>query len=231
MGFIQDIDCGDNVFSDPWEGDMFESRTVRATTPPRGDIRERILDEASRQFGDRGFGATIEQIATEVGIRKSSLLYHFGSKEELREQAIARMMLRWQHEIPRLLTRGETGEDRFTTVITAVIDFFLSDPSRARLCVREAMDRPEHYGETTRRHLRPHLKLITDYIRWGQTGGGIHEDVDPELWVIIVLREIICMVAFAPVAQAMTGETAEELTRRQRDEFVRMARRSLLQSS
>ena len=141
------------------------------------------------------------------------------------------MMLRWQAEIPLLLTRAETGEDRFTTVITAVIDFFAADPSRARLCVREAMDRPEHYGETTRHHLRPHLKLITDYIRWGQSGSVIHGDVDPEIWVIIVLREIICMVAFAPVAQAMTGSTADDLTRRQRDEFVRIARRSLLRSA
>lgn len=210
---------------------MFENRSGRPSPKPTGDIRERILDEACRQFGDRGFGTPIERIASSVGIRKSSLLYHFGSKEELRERAVSRMMLRWQHEIPRLLTRGETGEDRFSTVITAVIDFFLADPSRARLCVREAMDRPEHYGETTRHHLRPHLKLITDYIRWGQTGGAIHDDVDPELWVIIVLREIICMVAFAPVAQSMTGTSAEELARRQRDEFVRMARRSLLQQA
>ncbi len=210
---------------------MFENRTARASVKPRGDIRERILDEACRQFGDRGFNTPIERIATAVGIRKSSLLYHFRTKEDLREQAVSRMMRRWQEEIPRLLTRAETGEDRFTAVITAVIDFFLADPARARLCVREAIDRPEHYGETTRHHLRPHLQLIGDYIRWGQTGKLIHDDVDPELWVIIVLREIICMVAFAPVAQAMTGETADDLARRQRDEFVRMARRSLLRDT
>ena len=209
---------------------MFEPRKRRPSAKPTGDIRDRILEEASRQFGDRGFGTPIERIATAVGIRKSSLLYHFRTKEELREQVVSRMMLRWQAEIPRLLTHGETGEDRFSTVITAVIDFFLADPSRARLCVREAMERPEHYGETTRHHLRPHLKLITDYIRWGQSGGAIHTDVDPEIWVIIVLREIICMVAFAPVAQFMTGTTPENLARRQRDEFVRIARRSLLQS-
>lgn len=196
---------------------------------PRGAVRDRILDEASHLFGDRGYGSTsIDAIAYRVGIRKSSLLYHFPSKANLREEVIRRLIVRWKEVIPRLLTAGSSGEDRFAVTIGAVMEYFIADPMRARLCVREAMEHPETLHTLVREHLRPYLGLITDYIRWGQKDHSVHADVDPEAWVIHVLMLIISMVAFAPVTEGMAVLPAEECMERQKAELVRMARRALL---
>jgi AcrR family transcriptional regulator len=46
--------------------------------------RERILSVALDRFGTRGFGATsLDEIASEVGVRKQTVLYWFPSKDDL----------------------------------------------------------------------------------------------------------------------------------------------------
>lgn len=196
-------------------------------TPPE-DMRQRILEEATRRFGDHGFGETsIDSIADAVGIRKPSLLYHFQSKEKLREEVVQNMMERWKEDLPRLLTTATGGHDRFESMITAVIDFYQEDPTRARLSVREAMDRPDSLKKLLQQHLQPWIALITDYIRWGKKTGICRPDVDPEAYVIHVLLMIISMTAFTPVAEAIASTTAKKSLARQKAELIRLAREGL----
>ncbi len=193
------------------------------------DVRERILVETARQFGEKGFANTsIDAIAYAVGIRKSSLLYHFRTKEILREAVMRRMLEVWKEEIPRLLTSSSDGEDRFEATIEAVIDFFVSNPNRARLCVRESMERPEQFRALLLENLGPYLALVTDYIRWGQRDHIAHEDVDPEAWLNHVLNMIVAMVAFSPVSSAFPDAEYEAALGRQKTEMIRMTRVALL---
>jgi TetR/AcrR family transcriptional regulator len=192
------------------------------------DMRARILEEATRRFGDHGFGETsIDSIAAAVGIRKPSLLYHFSTKEKLRQEVVQNMMERWKEDLPRLLTAASGGHDRFESMITAVIDFYLDDPTRARLSVREAMDRPDSLKKLLKEHLQPWIALITDYIRWGKKTGICREDVDPEAYVIHVLLLAISMTAFTPVAEAIANTSPKKSLVRQKKELVRMAREGL----
>ena len=192
------------------------------------EMRARILAEATRLFGLKGYGETsLVAVADAVGIRKPSLLYHYGSKEELREAVVQQMMEMWKEEIPRLLTVAAPAQDRFTATITAVVSFFVEDPNRARLCVREAMDRPEPLQALIRVHLRPWLVLMADYIRLGKKGGDIRSGVDSEAYVVHVLLLIISMVAFAPVGSAISDTPQPESVERQTRELVRIARDAL----
>jgi AcrR family transcriptional regulator len=48
-----------------------------------------LLESALRQFAAVGFdGASLQHIATDAGLSKSSVLYHFGSKEALLDAAL-----------------------------------------------------------------------------------------------------------------------------------------------
>lgn len=200
-----------------------------AATKSTSDVRERILVETARQFGEKGYSNTsIDAIAYAVGIRKSSLLYHFRTKELLREAVMRRMLAVWKEEIPRLLTSSSDGEDRFESTIEAVVDFFVSNPNRARLCVRESLERPTEFRALIVEHLGPYLALVTDYIRWGQRDHIAHEDVDPEAWLNHVLNMIVAMVAFSPVSSAFPDGAADVSLERQKSELVRMTRMALL---
>ena len=53
---------------------------------PRTSTRDRILTEASRLFGERGYdGTSTRQIADAVGIKQPSLFHHFASKQAIME--------------------------------------------------------------------------------------------------------------------------------------------------
>ncbi|HEY1566924.1 MAG TPA: helix-turn-helix domain-containing protein, partial [Solirubrobacteraceae bacterium] len=64
-----------------------------ATTTPKTETgtRTRILDTAERLVQTRGFnGFSYADVATELGVTKASLHYHFPGKAELGEALIAR---------------------------------------------------------------------------------------------------------------------------------------------
>jgi TetR/AcrR family transcriptional regulator len=200
---------------------------ARTTSP---DISERILDAATRLFAARGFeGASLQDVADAVGIRKPSLLYHVSSKDALRLRVLEGVLARWNDVLPRLLKAAATGSDQFDAVVTETVHFFAADPDRARLLVREALDRPEEMVELIRSHVAPWVAIVCDYIRKGQEQGRIYPDVDPEAYVAQVINLVISGVAtfhcIGVVAPAVAPE--RRMPDRHIDELLRVAKTSL----
>jgi AcrR family transcriptional regulator len=77
--------------------------------PRRADTRERLLDAASavvRRDGPQAL--TLEAVATEAGVSKGGLLYHFRSKRELLDAMLLGWLEEFGHEID-----AATGEGSF----------------------------------------------------------------------------------------------------------------------
>jgi AcrR family transcriptional regulator len=190
------------------------------------DIRRRILTVASRLFAARGFdGTSLQDVAAAVGIRKPSLLHHFPSKEELRLGVLGEMLAHWNEALPRLLLAA-SGEDRFERVMRELCAFFRADPDRARLLVRETLDRPKEVRALLARSVRPWLRAVAGFIRKGQRGGEHFPEVDPEAYVLNVLRLVIVAAATAETFGPALG-CRGAATERQLRELERMARQSL----
>lgn len=68
---------------------------VAPRTVEQGEsTRRRILDAAVIEFGRRGYrGCTLEEIAALAGVKRSTILHHFGSKENLLTQTLAELYL------------------------------------------------------------------------------------------------------------------------------------------
>ena len=162
------------------------------------DVRTEILKESQRLFAAKGFdGTSLKDIADAVGIRKPSLLYHFASKEKLRLAVLDQVLERWNEVLPRLLMAAAGGEHRFESVIRETVGFFTADPDRARLLVREILDRPEDMRRRIETHVRPWIGVVADYIRKGQQHGEIFEQVDPEAYILQVINLVVSGVASA----------------------------------
>lgn len=194
------------------------------------DVRTHILKVATRRFARQGFDSTsLQEIADEVGVKKPSLLHHFPSKNELLRGVLDVLFEHWTGVLPRLLEAVTSGRARFFEAITEeLISFFSEDPDRARLVVRELLDRPQQMQARFAQTLIPWVTLIADYIRKGQQSGHVPESVDPEAYILHVLTLTVSAIAALPVmGQALPGSSKEEVAARQLRELSRIARASL----
>jgi len=176
------------------------------TAEKSGDVAERILEEATRLFAEQGFNGTpVQEIADAVGVRKSSLLYHYASKEELRLAVLRKMVEHWNQALPTLLAAATSGQGQFDALVEALVGFFTADPFRARLLVREVLDRPEPMRAMMKDHVGPWVRIVADYIRRGQEAGRLHRDVEPEAYVV----EMIVLMVTTVAARDCVGSAAK----------------------
>lgn len=192
------------------------------------DVKTRILREATRLFAASGFdGTSIQAVAEAAGIRRPTLIYHFGSKDQLRQAVLDSVLARWKGDLPAMMSAatGGTG-DRLDTAMSAMMSFFREDRSRARLLVREMLDRPQEVRGLLETHLQPWTALLTDVIRRGQASGNFQAGVDPGSYIIQIITMALGTIATGDVAVAlMSGEPND--TEPLMDELVRIARLSL----
>ncbi len=194
------------------------------------DVRSRLLREATRLFAAKGFeGTSLKDISEAVGIRKPSLLYHFPSKDLLRQSVLEQMLARWNEVLPNLLRAATSGVGQFDAVVEETVGFFVEDPDRARLLVREALDRPAHISRLIGEYVRPWAIIVCNYIRKGQQQGRVHADVDPESYVAQIINLMISSIATFQCVGDVTGpglSPQQRLSRHIR-ELCRVAKSSL----
>ncbi len=192
-------------------------------------MREQILAAATRLFAAQGFdGTSLAAIAEAVGIRKPSLLYHFKSKDELRREVLERMLAHWNEALPRLLAAATSGQDQFSAIVGEMVAFFTADSDRARLIVREVLDRPDEMRALLESRVRPWVELVCDYIRKGQAQGRLHAEADPEAYCVQVINLVIASVATHDCIGALfAGGSGRDPARRNTDEMLRVARDAL----
>jgi AcrR family transcriptional regulator len=192
-----------------------------AAAAPTAPTEEQILAAATRLFAARGVEATsLQDVADAVGIRKQSLLYHFAGKEALRRSVLEALLTRWNHVLPRLLLAA-TGEGQFDAVVSETIGFFAADPDRARLLLREVLDRPDEVRALLHTHIAPWVAVVCGYIRKGVARGAIAPGVDPEPYVLSVINLILSSIATGDCFGRMADR------RRQLAEILRIAKASL----
>jgi AcrR family transcriptional regulator len=189
------------------------------------DVRTQILTTATRLFARRGFdGTSLSAIAEEVGIRKPSLLYHFPSKDALRRSVLDELSRHWGEVLPRVLSTISSGHGRFDALARELIHFFEADPDRARLVIRELMDRPDEMKAQLTEAVAPFIALLTDYIERGKKEGLVRPDVDPAKYLVHVITLVLTGMAARPVLSALAGDEDDESFD---EELLRIARTSL----
>jgi TetR/AcrR family transcriptional regulator len=194
---------------------------------PPNDVRSRILNAATRLFAERGFGSTaIQAVADRVGVTKPTLIYHFGSKDDLRKAVLDGLFTHWRNELPLLMTAAASGGPRIEALLRALFQFFLDDRLRAQLVMREMIDAPDEMRTALRAQMQPLMSLITQAIRDGQAAGTLRRDVDPEAWVLVVVTAAIGVLAAGDRTNALLAP--EPTIEAQLDELIRTARTSLL---
>lgn len=190
-------------------------------------VRTRILREATRRFAAEGYSAvSIQEIAEAAGVTRPTLVYHFGSKDGLRDAVLTAVLGHWQAELPRLMAAATKGGPRLDALLDALFGFFREEPALARLVLREMLDRPEDMSARLRTQLQPWTALLLEAMRMGRAAGMLRADADPEAYVVLVIATAIGVVAIGQHAGALVSP--EPTVDAQVRELVRIARTALL---
>jgi AcrR family transcriptional regulator len=168
---------------------------------------ELIREAAMRLFAHRGYEATtLQAVAEVVGISKQAILHHFRSKEELHDAVLRQLIDHWNRTLPQLLVTASATKNRFDAVFSETVAFFRRDPDRARLVLRELLDRPEATRKLLGEVISPWFQAIAGYMRIGQERGVHRADLDPEAYLLMIFQLAMMGVATTDVMGAILGE-------------------------
>jgi TetR/AcrR family transcriptional regulator len=153
-----------------------------ANRPETDPVQKRARAAAVRLFSRHGFeGTSVQAIADEVGTSKQALLYHFSSKEGLRQAAIDEMVETWRTVLPRFLAALTRKQAPFEEALSEILEFFRAEPAYARFLMQELLSGAHHPGITD---VSTWLGFAGAYIKQAQSEGLVAAEVDAEAWVV-----------------------------------------------
>jgi AcrR family transcriptional regulator len=125
--------------------------------------RDQFIAVAEKLFARRGFyGASIADIARELGLTKQALLHHFGSKERLYGDVLQRIS---DELLANSMAIAEAEPDpalRLEELVVAQYRQQMADQDRARLIMRELLDNDQRAAKAASWYMRPYLQALVD---------------------------------------------------------------------
>lgn len=110
----------------------------RRTTLKADETRELILGAAELRFAATGFYPTrLEDIAEDVGITRTAVIYHFQDKETLYNAVLERLFTQLNDRISTALDSSLDLPARVEEAVEAWLDFAGERPTLMRLFMRE----------------------------------------------------------------------------------------------
>lgn len=194
-----------------------------------GEERRRdLIEEAIRAFGREGYhNASLDAIASAVGIRKQTLLYYFPTKDALLEACLHAAGERVALALAEALAGKETYWERAEAVIRAVFRLAEEWPEFP-MFVREAGRLGPSALERFAGGLEPLRQRAIAFLQAGMDAGEIRKQ-DPALLLFTLYTAVVGSLTEASVLNAVVGadQSRASLRRREREMivFVRAALR------
>jgi AcrR family transcriptional regulator len=171
-----------------------------APAPPRPSKAERtrrqILEAAERRFAAMGFEKTrLDDVAEDVGLVGSAILYHFKDKRELYRAVRAELF----HEVREAVREASTSDapmgERLEAVVRATVRSVAARPAAASIALREAVSHDPDLLERA----SPVLLQVRALFEEGVAKGEIHpEREDPYHLISAVLGSVLFYTAALP---------------------------------
>jgi TetR/AcrR family transcriptional regulator len=168
--------------------------------------RDAILLEAQHCFADQGFaGTSLNDIAAGVGIRKTSLLHHFASKEAIYREVFESALSEWVGRVEAAIAVPDLeGWSKADHVVTAAFDFFRANPEFVRIMQREALDGQGHLGMDLGTVLKPFFDRAVGFFE-KEMGEGHFRKHDPAQLIITGTSAILGFFSDAPFWAGVLG--------------------------
>ena len=140
---------------------------------------DRILEAARGEFAQHGYAARLQDIAERAGLDRSTLLYHFKSKERLYAAVIEQAMLDWAAMTSRAVSAAPVGFERVAALVAAGMEFFATHHDFVIIWRREAIEGGGRLEDAMAEHMRPFLVRAVAFLEREIAAGRLRPH-DPE---------------------------------------------------
>jgi TetR/AcrR family transcriptional regulator len=132
--------------------DPVKNRSTQRTE----DTREAILQAAELRFAAKGFYPTrLEDIADDVGITRTAIIYHFKDKETLYNAVLENLFARLDGVISQALSADVPFLQKIEDAVTAWVQFAGARPTLMRLFMREVAGSEDGLRQEVSRFVDP----------------------------------------------------------------------------
>jgi len=159
-----------------------------------------ILAAAEARFSELGFRETrLEDVAEDVGLGRSGVLYHFADKRQLYRAVLDDLFGGLLGELLAAIAGSGTLAERLEASVAAFVDCMARRPSAARIFIREAVNSDASIREEIRAHVRPFLALLERVFEEGEQIGSFRPTrSDPLHFVSTVAGATLFYIAALP---------------------------------
>lgn len=163
----------------------------------------RLLAAAEREFGRVGFhAARLEDIAAAAGITRSSLLYHWASKDALYGAVVHAAFRRLANALAGAAGVLGAFEERLDALVDGYLSFLEAHPGLPALLLREVLDGAGPGHELLLREVAPVLEQVERFIRAAGRG---------RLRERLPVRGALMQIASSALVRAAAGDLAGPL--------------------
>ena len=175
---------------------------------PAQDIRQEVLKAALRTYARSGISATtLEDIAAEAGVTKSTVCWHFHSKEELlsalvREYCPHSLLEPAIEQFSRDLQESVLDDETiFRRLAAALYDAFNEQGDYTRLAILLLYTHPE-MAQLLAEKIASGRKSIAPYVRKRQEDGYFRADIDP----VFLVQVMVTTFAMRAIARGLYSQ-------------------------
>ena len=150
------------------------------------DTKERILDEALRQFSQKGYdGTNIRELTASLGLVKSSMYKHFKSKEEIWNSLLDRMIAYYNERFGSAENLPPVPDtlDELVAMTMRMVDITVHDErivmTRKLLSIEQYRD--ERARQLATKHFLTGLTEMFTHIFDGMMNKGLLRNDDPKM--------------------------------------------------
>lgn len=189
--------------------------------------RERILDEALVRFATRGYGATsLDSLAGAVGVRKQTILHHFGTKQGVLVAVVDRSAEELAQVMEQALARAGAGFARVEALVRAVFRLAARRPELLGL-LREV----SRLGPPAATHLvevfDPMVERARSFLEEEMEAGRMRRH-DPRLLLLSAYSTVIGVATEVEVLRAVGVDPSARSLVQRRAELLSFLRSALV---
>ena len=191
------------------------------------DTRGRILDAALASFADRGYEATsLDALAAGLGVRKQTILYHFGTKDALLEAVIDASAADLADALERALAKAGPGFERVEALVKTTFRLAARRPELLGL-LREVSRLGPPATTRLMDALDPLIERARAFLEAEMDAGNMRRQ-DPRLLLLSSYSTVIGVATEVEVLRAVGVEPTVRSLLRRRDELVEFLRSALV---